>query len=207
MLRPILIALTLLAAPAAPALAQEAQPTFCTARINNRDVVMGYDKAEARLSENYSRREQLAARMGGEACPSYVVLRSLTPELSDDERGPFCLRDDADGDSVMGYDLGPRDAYGRCEEPSGLCRRVNRTREASVAIASAAARRSFNGVETAAGKKSGAVILSGTAGTITSALGSIGGAAAAVASAPAVLAGAAVSVVAVGGAVYAGSED
>ncbi|CAM3420474.1 Nuclease [Paracoccus nototheniae] len=204
MFRPLCLAIALLTAPAAPALAQDAEPTFCTARINNRDVVMGFDKAEARLSENYSRREQLAARVGrGEACPSYVVLRSLTPELNDEERGPFCLRHDEDSESVIGYDLGPRDAYGRCEQPSGVCQRVNRTRDASVAIAGAAARRSFQGVETVAGSKSGAVILSGSAATISSALGSIGGAAAAVASAPAVIAGAAVSVVAVGGAVYA----
>ena len=59
---PILALLSAL--PAAPVAAQEAEPTFCTARINDRDVVMGYDKAEARLSDTYSRREQLATRIG-----------------------------------------------------------------------------------------------------------------------------------------------
>ncbi|MDM7458443.1 MAG: hypothetical protein P3W94_003615 [Paracoccus sp. (in: a-proteobacteria)] len=50
---------------------------------------------------------------------------------------------------------------------------------------------------------SGAVILSGSGQAVSAALGSLGSAAAAVAGAPALAAGAAVSVVAVGGAVYA----
>lgn len=203
-MRSILPALALiwLTAPAAMA----SDPQFCTTRINGQDVPMGYDRAEPGLQRSYSLRERLTGR-GRDTCPSYVVLRSLTPDLNDEERGLFCLRHDEASDSVIGYDLGERDSDGHCTAPStSLCQRVNRTRDASVAIAGAAARRSFNGVETVAGTRTGAVILSGTAGSIASALGSIGGAAATVAAAPAVIAGAAVSVVAVGGAVYACSD-
>ena len=141
---PILALLSAL--PAAPVAAQEAEPTFCTARINDRDVVMGYDKAEARLSDTYSRREQLATRIGRHDCPSYVVLRSLTPELTDEERLPFCLRFDKASESVMGYDLGARDAWGVCRSQTrAVCRRVNQTTAAAGALSGAAARRSVQG--------------------------------------------------------------
>lgn len=200
----IALALSIFVAPLPLA---AAEPVFCTARIDGKDVAMAYDKDEPSLRENYSRREIMFTRWGRDTCPSYVVLRSLTPDLTDEERGPFCLRHDKDSDSIIGYDVGRRDSYGRCEEPRrSVCQRVNQTRDASVAIAGAAARRTFNGVETVASTRSGAIILSGTASTISGALGSIGGAAATVASAPAVLAGAAVTVVAVGGAVYACSD-
>lgn len=190
-----------------PAAAQEAEPTFCTARINGRDVVMGYDKAEARLSDTYSRREQLATRLGRHDCPSYVVLRSLTPELTDEERLPFCLRFDKASESVLGYDLGPRDAWGQCRrQTNAVCQRVNQTTAAARAITGAAARRSVQGMQ-ALPDGSGAVIISGTGSAISGALASLGGAAAAVAASPVLLTGAAVSVVAVGGTVYACSGD
>lgn len=196
-----LIALAVLAA--GPAAAKAADPTFCLARINGQDVVMGYDKAEARLTDSYSRRELLATKWGRHDCPSYVVLRSLTPELTDQQRQPFCLRFDAESESVAGYDLGPRDAWGRCRQPSGsVCNRVNRTASAAGALTSAAARRSVQGLR-ALPDGSGAVILSGSSSAVSSILSSIGGGAAAVASSPALLAGAAVTVVAVGGALYA----
>ncbi|WP_265499298.1 hypothetical protein [Paracoccus beibuensis] len=179
------------------------EPVFCTARINDRDVVMGYDKTEARLSDTYSRRELLATRWGRHDCPSYVVLRSLTPELTDEERLPFCLRVDGSNESVIGYDLGKRDAWGRCRAGAGsVCTRVNQTTAAAGALTSAAARRSIQGLQ-ALPDGSGAVILSGTGGYISGALASLGGAAAAVAASPMLLTGAAVSVVAVGGTLYA----
>ncbi|MFC3170167.1 hypothetical protein [Paracoccus fontiphilus] len=183
-----------------------AEPTLCTARINGRDVPLGYDKEEPGLRDHFSRREILFTSWGRDTCPSYVVLRSLTPDLTDEERGPFCLRHDKASDSIIGYDLGRRDAYGRCEAPAGtVCRRVNQTRNAAVAITGAAARGAVKGAR-ALPDGSGAVILSGSQGHITGALSSIGGAAAAMAASPAIVAGAAVSVVAVGGAVYACSE-
>ena len=103
-------------------------------------------------------------------------------------------------------DLGRRDAYGRCEAPAKtVCQRINQTKNAAVAITGAAAKGAVNGAR-ALPDGSGAVILSGSQGYIAGALSSIGGAAAAVASSPAIVAGAAVSVVAVGGAVYACRE-
>ena len=204
MIRPLLCALCLSAA--APA-AEAAPPQFCTARIGGKDVPLAYDRDEPGLSDHFSRREIRSAAPRRGACPSYVVLRSLTPGLSDAERGPFCLRHDGDSDSVIGYDLGRRDALGRCEAPArSLCQRVNQTRTAAMAISGAAARGAVNGLR-ALPDGSGAVILSGTQGYISGALSSIGGAAAAMASSPAIAAGAAVSVVAVGGAVYACRAD
>ena len=192
------IALFLAALLLAP-LAAQAEPTFCTARINGRDVPLAYDTDAPGLRDHFSRREIFFTSWGRDTCPSYVVLRSLTPDLTDDERGPFCLRHDKSSDSIIGYDLGQRDAYGRCEAPAmTVCQRVNQTKNAAVAITGAAARGAINGAK-ALPDGSGAVIISGSQS-------SIGGAAAAMASSPAIVAGAAVSLVAVGGAVYACQE-
>ena len=193
-------ALTLAALGATSA---SAEPTLCTARINDRDTVLGYDTAEPGLSRNFSRRERLATRWGAHDCPSYVVMRALTPELSDDQRRPFCLRFDEATNSVMGYDLGERDAWGRCEaRRASLCERVNHTRSVAGSLTSAAGRGAMAGLE-ALPDGSGAVILSGSGNAVSSALTSLGGAAATAAGSPALVAGAAISLVAVGGAVYA----
>ena len=204
MRRLLTLTAALTAVSALPALAEA---TFCTARINDRDVVLGYDTAEPGLGKNFSRRERIAARWGEHDCPSYVVLRALTPELTDDQRGPFCLRHDETTKSVIGYDLGARDAWGQCREQSAsVCERVNATRSAAGALTGAAARGTVNGLR-ALPDGSGAVIMSGSGSVISGALGSLGAAAAAVAASPALAAGAAVSVVAVGGTVYACSGD
>ena len=197
------ILLAAMALPFLTSLAAAAEPTMCHARINGKDVVLGYDREEAGMVADYSRRERLAARIGQHDCPSYVVLRSLTPELDDDQRQPFCLRHDEETDSVAGYDLGGRDAWGRCKTASAtLCSRVNQASGGAAAIGSAAARKSVQGLR-ALPDGSGAVIVSGTGSAISGALASLGGAAAAVAASPVLLTGAAVSVVAVGGTVYA----
>ena len=119
------IALVLAALLTAP-LAAQAQPTFCTARIDAQDVPLAFDRDEPGLRDHFSRREILFTSWGRDTCPSYVVLRSLTPDLTDEERGPFCLRHDKASDSIIGYDLGRQ--------------RVNQTRNAAVAITGAAAR-------------------------------------------------------------------
>ena len=192
-----------MALPFLTSLATAAEPTMCHARINGKDVVLGYDREEAGMVADYSRRERLAARIGQHDCPSYVVLRSLTPELDDDQRQPFCLRHDDQTDSVAGYDLGERDAWGRCKTASAtLCSRVNQVSGGAAALGSTAARKSVQGLR-ALPDGSGAVIVSGTGSAISGALASLGGAAAAVAASPVLLTGAAVSVVAVGGTVYA----
>lgn len=197
------IFLAAMALPFLTTLAAAAEPTMCHARINGKDVVLGYDREEAGMVADYSRRERLAARIGQHDCPSYVVLRSVTPELSDDQRQPFCLRQDSQTNSVAGYDLGERDAWGRCKTASAtLCSRVNQASGGAAAIGSAAARKSVQGLR-AMPDGSGAVIVSGTGSAISGALASLGGAAAAVAASPVLLTGAAVSVVAVGGTVYA----
>lgn len=200
MLLQIIPALALLLTAAA---ANAAEPTFCSTRINGKDVPLAYDKDEPGLRDSYGLREVLFTRRGRDSCPSYVVLRSLTPELTDEQRAPFCLRHDAETDSIIGYDLGDRDSDGHCDQPAAsLCERVNQTKNAAVAMSGAAARGAVSGLE-ALPDGSGAVILSGSSGHIATALGSIGGAAATMAASPVLLAGAAVSVVAVGGAVYA----
>ena len=179
---------------------------MCTTRIAGKDVPMAYDKDERSLRDTYSMREILFTRWGRDTCPSYVVLRSLTPDLTDEQRKPFCLRYDDETESTVGYDLGKRDSYGRCEKSAKtVCQRVNQTKGAAIQISGAAARGAVNGLR-ALPDGSGAAIISGSGSAISSTLGALGGAAATVASSPAILAGAAVSVVAVGGAVYACSE-
>lgn len=186
--------------------ANAADPTFCTTRIKGGDVPMAYDRDEPGLREHFSLREIMFTRWGRDTCPSYVVLRNLTPDLTDAQRGPFCLRHDRESDSTLGYDLGTRDSYGRCKQPSKtVCQRVNQTKDAAIGISRAATRGTIGGWQ-ALPDGSGAVILSGSQSHIAGALSSVGGAAAGLASSPAIMAGAAVSVVAVGGAVYACRE-
>ncbi|WP_235755862.1 hypothetical protein [Paracoccus salsus] len=204
MYRMLMIA-TVLSLLASPGLA--AEPTLCTSRIDGKDVPMAYDKDEDISRQNYSLREVLFTRRGRDTCPSYVVLRSLTPDLTDEQRRPFCLRHDAEADSIIGYDLGRRDAYGRCRAPSGsLCRRINQTKGAAGQISGAAAGGAVRGLR-ALPDGSGAIILEGSRSHISSALGAIGGAAASLAASPVLLTGAAVTVLTVGGAVYACRED
>ena len=199
---PLWIAALVLSACAA----QAAEPTFCATRIKGKDVPMAYDRDEPGLRDHFSLREIVFTRWGRDTCPSYVVLRNLTPDLTDAQRGPFCLRYDKESDSILGYDLGERDSYGRCKQSSNtLCQRVNRTRDAALGVSRAAARGAAGGWQ-ALPDGSGAVILSGSQSHIAGALSSIGGAAAGLASSPAIMAGAAVSVVAVGGAIYACRE-
>ncbi|MBU2957415.1 hypothetical protein Q4511_11835 [Paracoccus sp. 1_MG-2023] len=187
----------ILALTALPALA--ADPVFCSARIEGKEVALAYDPDEAKALAA-SRRERIATRLGRDECPSYVVLRALTPNLDDAERAPFCLR--REDDDVLGIDLGRRDAWGACSAPSrSVCERVNAAKGAAGAI-TAAARGAAGGMERLP-DGSGAVILSGTGGAISSALTAMGGAAATVAASPVLLTGAAASVVAVGGTVYA----
>ncbi|MBK4214911.1 hypothetical protein JJJ17_03115 [Paracoccus caeni] len=186
---------------------EAADPVFCTARISGKDVALAYDRDEDGLRDHFSMREIVFTRWGRDNCPSYVVLRSLTPELTDEQRTPFCLRHDQESDSIIGIDLGERDSYGRCERPSrSFCQRVNQTKNAAVAMTGAAARGTVRGLQ-ALPDGSGAVIISGSSGYISGALSSIGGAAATVAASPVLAAGAAVSVVAVGGTVYACRES
>lgn len=183
--------------------AATAAPVFCTARIAGKDVPLAYDPDEPGLRATYSLRETLFTRWGKSSCPSHVVLRSLTPELTDEERQPFCLRHDEETESFIGYDLGARDARGACKQPAGtVCRRVHQTQNAAVTMTTAAGRGAIRGLQ-ALPDGSGAVIVSGSKGYVAGALQAMGGAAAAFAASPVMMASAAVTVIAVGGAVYA----
>lgn len=204
----IMIFAMVLAAAGGLAGAAAAEPVLCVARVNGTDLPLAYDKAEDGLRAHYSLREIIFTTWGRDTCPSYVVMRALTPELTDAERRPFCLQYDKPSDSIIGYDAGSRDAYGRCKTPrKTVCQRVNSTKDAALAITGGAARKTFEGVNLVNNSAAGAVVMSGSKGMIGQALSSIGGAAAGVAGSPALLAGAAVTVVAVGGAVYACSGD
>lgn len=180
-----------------------AEAALCIARINGRDAPLAFERDAGGL------RSRLPRLLGGRgdkapACSGDVVLSALLPELDEGQRRSFCIEYDKASDSAVGYNVGARDDEARCKAPRRtVCQRVNRTRDAAVAVASGAARRTYNGVSVVRDAPGGAVILSGTGNYIAQALGSIGGAAAGVAASPVVVAGAAVTVVAVGGTVYA----
>lgn len=205
-MKPALLMCLALAAPVvAPTLAMAA-PVFCSARIAGQDVPLAYDPDEPGLRATYTLRETIFTRWGRSTCPSHVILRSLTPELTDEERQPFCMRHDEQTESFIGYDLGERDARGACKQPAGrVCKRVHQTQNAAVAITSAAGRGAVRGLQ-ALPDGSGAVIVSGSKGYVAGALQAMGGAAATFAASPIMMAGAAVTVIAVGGAVYACSD-
>ena len=145
----------------------------------------------------------------GTTCPGLVVLRHLTPDLTDKERGVFCAVWDEAGGQYTGFSQARQDAYGRCRKPGLICRGVTAT-AGEVASITGIGTRVQEGAETqepptllgALAGQAGAVIGSGTAGYVASALQTAGTALAATVGGPAALAGAAVSVVAVGGAVY-----
>lgn len=200
-MRLILFLLALLPLPAL------AETKACLTSIGGAEMAVMFDTRDASLKENRTTREKLFGNLGKITCPGFVTLREMTPGLSDAERQPFCLIYDKDRRTYTGFDLGERDAWLSCRAPSGrFCRSVNATKEAAGDVASAIGRaaigsgggegRSF--VDTA----SGAVIASGAGSYITSTLGSVANSAIAALSAPGVATAAAVSVVAVGGAVF-----
>ena len=166
-----------------------------------------YDTRDASLKENRTTRERLFGTLGKITCPGFVTLREMTPGLTDAERQPFCLNYDKDRKTYTGFDLGERDAWLSCRAPSGrFCRSVNATKEAAGQIAGAIGRAATgqggDGGTSFVDTASGAVIASGAGSYITATLGSVANSALAALSAPGVATAAAVSVVAVGGAVF-----
>lgn len=186
----------------------EARPAQCDTRIEGEPVTIFYDASDPAYS---SFRDRLFTR--GNACPAAIVITYLLPDLTAAEREVFCANYDPATRSHSLPALGRRDAYGRCAEPSRTCRLVNATRDGAMALAGfgdkggedEAAGRLPGAVKSAA-HWSGAVILSGNAGSISSLLASAGATIGTAAGAPALLAGAAASVVVVGGAVYLCSD-
>lgn len=196
----------MLAIAVAPAVA-EARAESCSTSIAGEQIGLFYDDADT-VAQNTTLREKVFGGRGEITCPAYVTLRHLTPGLSDAERAPFCLQYDDQAQTYLGYDQGKRGSYLVCKDPSkAFCSRVNASRDAAHAIAGLA----VDKAEGAAGAvrdisaikhSSGAVILSGSGSYIASSLSALGAAATSVVTAPATLTAAAVSVVAVGGAVY-----
>jgi len=186
-------------------------------------AIAGASRAEKRISYTYdedfeaeqtSMRELLIGPKGSGDCPSYVTLAYLTPDMTVEQRKMFCLVYDKEKDAVVGFQRGEQDAYRVCTRPSkSLCQRVNDSKDAALAIAGfgAGAVGGVTGTVTATGTtvvahSSGAWILTGSSGYVAGTLGTIGTTVMGILSAPLVVTTAVVSVVAVGGAVYACSE-
>jgi len=192
-----------------------ANDTECTTSIRGQIIQLTYDNDEPTIYENYSFREIFFRGWGEITCPAFVTIRHLTPDLTDTERSAFCLNFDKEKKTFIGYSLGERNAYLECTEPKkSVCERVNASKEAAIALSSAAAGLT-GGASAAAGAagvsavahSSGAVILTGSSGYIAGTLATMGASALALLTSPITVAAAAVSVVAVGGAVYVCKED
>ncbi len=200
--------LCLLLLAALPASAED----LCRADINSTELLV--DRAALSASPGQTTlRERVTGwparrldRLRGKlpACDSQTLITFLSNEVPREEIAGYCLAPDA----TLGYVLapGPRDYRGRCVRTT--CDRVNAAREGAQSVAGTAAdmatgRHAETSRADAVVHSSGAAILSGSTASLLSALG--GGATTAVTaalSAPALAGAAAVSVVAVGGAVY-----
>ncbi|MEA5159901.1 hypothetical protein U5903_03855 [Cereibacter johrii] len=199
---PALAALTLLTLAPAAAMAK---PEACLTSLEGFPTALAYDTKDEEVRANRSIRERWLGGYGEITCPGYVTLRAMTPGLNDRERSVFCLQFDRDSNTYTGFAEGKRDAYLHCARPSGaFCEKVNASTETAGKVAGAAGQ-VLGGVR-AVENSTGAVVLSGTAGSVSAALSNLGATALATVTAPAALTAAAVTVVAVGGAVYVCSE-
>lgn len=199
----VLVGVMGLGLAAAIATQASAEPVLCVARMNGDEAPLAYERDGGGLR---SRLPRLLGGRGDKAppCPGDVVLSAFLPELDESQRASFCLEYDDQTDSAVGYNVGPRDDDARCRAPrKTVCQRINRTRDAALAIAGSAARRTYDGVSVVRNAPGGATILSGTGAYIGQALATVGSGAAGLAASPVVIGGAAVTVVAVGGTVYA----
>ena len=186
-----------------------AAATQCETKIDGEPVTIFYDTEDPTFS---SFRERFLRR--SHQCPGAVVITYLMPDLSASEREVFCANYDPETRSHSMPAQGRRDAFGRCVEPSKTCALVNTTKQEAMALMGAGQRAEegnrpglLSSTISAVTHSSGAMILSGNAGALTSMLASAGTTVGAAVSAPAVLAGAAASVVVIGGAVYLCSDE
>ncbi len=178
----------------------------CFTNIDGQPYQIFYNDAEPYYS---SFRERFFSR---DTCPGAVVLAFLTPELTPQEREVFCSNYDPATKSHSMPAQGRRDAFGRCVEPSRTCRVVNATKDQALGLVGLGEETEdaeettltnrLTSTLSAVTHSSGAMILSGNAGTIASLLPQAGSAVGSALAAPTVLAGAAASVVVIGGAVY-----
>lgn len=186
---------------AAPLDARSAQ---CDTRIDGEPVTIFYSTEDPEFA---SLRDRLFTR--GRACPADIVITYLLPDLTAAERTVFCANYDRRTGSHSQPAQGRRDAYGRCVEPSRTCELVNTSKETALEIMGL-------GRQTGAADRyatltsvlhwSGAMILSGNAGTLTNLLTSAGSSVGTALGSPAVLAGTAASVVVIGGMVWLCSD-
>ncbi len=191
-----------------------ARPTACWTSVSGERRALLYESTDPVLRESQSYRERLFGGRGRITCPGYVTLRAMTPDLTDAERAPFCLQYDRPARTYSGFVVGVRDAYVGCRKPSRtFCERVNATKAGALALASFGAGivSGANTAATAAGvtaveHASGAIILTGSGGYIAGTLGTLASGALSVLTAPATVTATAVTVVAVGGAVYVCSD-
>jgi hypothetical protein len=186
-----------------------AAPAQCTTKIQGEPVTIFYDDAEPTYS---SFRERFFSRR--DTCPGAVVITYLMPDLTAEERQVFCANYNPDTKSHSLPAQGPRDAFGRCEVPSNTCKLVNTTKENALGLVGIGEKAEdgtltgrLSSTVSAVTHSSGAMVLSGNAGTISSLLTSAGTTIGTALGTPAVLAGAAASVVVIGGAVYLCSGD
>ncbi len=184
----------------------------CMTSVAGTPMSLHYNPDDPRVVENTTRREAWLGDWGAITCPGFVTLRALTPELTDDERGSFCLSYDHEAKTYSGYAPGERNAFAICRAPSkSFCERVEDSSRAALDLSRFAARTAQGVARTAANvsvltQGNGAVLLSGTATDVASTLGQLGISAVTTWLAPAQLGVAAVTVLAVGGVVYVCSE-
>ena len=192
-----------------------AQADQCRAMINGDEVVVEAENF-ATFAEDVKHRERLLnwpsrtwSRAWGKpvACDSGVLLDYLATTVPDDDINGYCLTETKED----GYFLipGERNFQGMCK--TTLCEKVNTTKDQSVAVAGSITREIAEDVGAAGVNAikhgSGALMLSGSAASISPTLSTAGTATMTALSSPAVLAAAGVTVVAVGGAVYMCSGD
>ena len=187
--------------------AAQADAAQCDTRIEGEEVTIFFSPEEVGPR---SWRERYLSR--DRSCPAAVVITYLTPDLTAEQREVFCANYDSATRSHSMPAQGPRDASGRCLEPSKTCTMVNTTRREAMELmglgeeVEEGQRSRLSQAVSAVTHSSGAMILSGNAGTLTGLVGSAGSALGTALAAPGVLAGAAASLVVIGGAVYLCSD-
>lgn len=210
-LRPLfgrMLPLALMAVIGGVEAAQAQALTRCQTSIRSEMQEFVYDPDVLTLRGSQSYRERFFGTRGTITCPGLVTLRVLTPELTDAERGPFCLQWDKATDTYIGYSEGPRDGWMTCRQPSrSFCERVNQSAAAAARLGSQAADFALaTGVQVLQ-DPSGALVLKGPGIVIGEKLVALGSAALGGVSATTALGTVAVSAVAVGGAVYLCSDN
>lgn len=198
-----------------PATAQQSggQQDTCVARVNHLDVVIatgslgkGNDTAASSRRErlqSWPARQWNRARGRPPACDSLTAITFLAQYLEIEETDGYCLSDDDEAGFLLVP--GERNYRGRCR--ATVCERVNMAVDETIETAGSIAgivtgtQRPTSGIAGFA-HSSGAMLLSGNAASVTAALGNVATGVTTALSAPAVMTAAAVSVVAVGGAVY-----